>query len=74
MLNVNRGSKSKEGKKVILQGTRDEIQAIVYGIAMLGTKGLSVKDPSGKYALRSLPGNFSGLQLLCEHRFDRIVI
>ena len=32
---------------------------------MLGPKGLSVADPSGKYTLRSLPGNFSGLQLLC---------
>ena len=32
---------------------------------MLGTKGLSVNDPSGKYTLRSLPGNFSGLHLLC---------
>jgi len=24
-----------------------------------------VNDPSGKYMLRSLPGNFSGLHLLC---------
>jgi len=32
---------------------------------MLGTKKLLVNDPSGKYALRSLPGNFSGLHLLC---------
>ena len=42
-----------------------EVQRISLEIGMLGTKGLSVNDPSGKYTLRSLPGNFSGLHLLC---------
>lgn len=44
---------------------KDEVQRIALEIAMLGTKGLSVNDPSGKYTLRSLPGNFTGLHLLC---------
>lgn len=45
--------------------SKDEVQRIATEIAMLGTKGLSVNDPAGKYSLRSLPGNFSGLHLLC---------
>ena len=44
---------------------KDEVQRIALEIAMLGTKGLSVNDPSVKYTLRSLPGNFTGLHLLC---------
>ena len=43
----------------------EEVQRITHEIATLGTKGLSLNDPSGKYTLRSLPGNFSGMQLLC---------
>jgi hypothetical protein len=42
-----------------------EIQKISFEIAMLGTRGLDVNDPAEQYTLRSLPGNFSGLQLLC---------
>ena len=43
----------------------DEIQRITLEIAMLGARGLSVNDPSVRYTLRSLPGSFSGLHLLC---------
>ena len=43
----------------------DEVRRITMEIAMLGTKGLSVSDPAEKYTLRTLPGNFSGLRLLC---------
>ncbi len=43
----------------------EEIQRITLEIAMLGAKGLSVNDPSTRYQLRSLPGNFCGLDLLC---------
>ena len=47
-------------------GHRSRLGAVIsVEIAMLGTKGLSVNDPSGKYTLRSLPGSFSGLHLLC---------
>lgn len=44
---------------------KDEVQRITLEIAMLGAKGLSINDPSTKYQLRSLPGDFSGLHLLC---------
>jgi tetratricopeptide (TPR) repeat protein len=42
-----------------------EVQQITLEIATLGTHGFSVNDPSTKYQLRSLPGDFSGLHLLC---------
>ena len=32
---------------------------------MLGTKGFEVNNPEQKYSLRSMPGRFSGLHLLC---------
>ena len=32
---------------------------------MLGAKGLKVSDPTECYTLTSLPGKFSGLNLLC---------
>jgi len=54
-----------EALRIFKDMPKDEVQRISVEIAMLGTKGLSVNDPSGKYTLRSLPGNFSGLQLLC---------
>jgi tetratricopeptide (TPR) repeat protein len=44
---------------------KDEVQKITMEIAMLGAKGLSVNDPSKNYQLRSLPGDFTGLHLLC---------
>ncbi|MFT6862288.1 MAG: tetratricopeptide (TPR) repeat protein [Akkermansiaceae bacterium] len=44
---------------------QEEVQKIAFEIATLGSKGLSVNDSTEKYALRSLPGNFSGLHLLC---------
>ena len=42
-----------------------EIRKITFEIATLGMGGIDVNDPARKYSLRSLPGNFSGLQLLC---------
>lgn len=44
---------------------KDEVQKVTLEIAMLGAKGLSVSDSTKKYTLRHLPGNFSGLHLLC---------
>lgn len=38
--------------------------AIVFEIAMLGRSGLDINDPAKRYELRSLPGSFSGLQLV----------
>ena len=34
-------------------------------VAVLGLKGINVNAPSIRYHLRSLPGDFSGLHLLC---------
>jgi len=44
---------------------KSEIQKITFEIAMLGRRGLDVNDPAQKYSLTSVPGTFSGLQLLC---------
>jgi Flp pilus assembly protein TadD len=44
---------------------RAEIQSITFEIAMLGTRGLQVNDPAEQYTLKSIPGKFSGLHLLC---------
>ena len=44
---------------------KPEIQKISFEIAMLGTRGLDVNDPSHQYTLNSITGKFSGLQLLC---------
>lgn len=43
----------------------NDVKRITLEIAMIGSKGLSVQDPTTKYTLRSVPGAFSGLQLLC---------
>lgn len=39
-------------------------QTITTEIALLGRNGLNINDPAQQYQLRSLPGNFSGLQLV----------
>jgi Flp pilus assembly protein TadD len=44
---------------------KPEIQKISFEIAMLGTRGLNVNDPSQQYTLNSIAGKFSGLHLLC---------
>ena len=43
----------------------EQVQQIGFEIATLGQKGLDTKDTSQKYTLKSLPGNFSGLHLVC---------
>jgi Flp pilus assembly protein TadD len=44
--------------------SKQEIQAIGQEIAVLGMKGLDINDPSRKYTLRLLRGEFSGLHLV----------
>ena len=44
--------------------TPAEVQTIGFEIALLGRSGLDVNNPDRKYALRSLPGEFTGLQLM----------
>jgi len=43
----------------------EEVQKIGFEIAILGTRGLDINDSTQKYTLRSMPGIFSGLHLLC---------
>ena len=42
-----------------------EVQRIAFEIATKGRTGLDTNDPAKKYELKSLPGHFSGLQLVC---------
>ncbi len=39
-------------------------QSVTFEIALLGRNGLDINDPAQKYTLKSLPGMFSGLQLV----------
>ena len=39
-------------------------QEIAFEIGLLGQRGLDINDPEQKYALRTLPGKYSGLHLL----------
>jgi len=41
-----------------------QVGQAVYEIAMLGSRGLNINDSSRKYTLRSLPGEFTALQLV----------
>jgi tetratricopeptide (TPR) repeat protein len=43
---------------------RERTQAIVFEIASLASSGLNIKDRRSRYRLSSLPGEFSGLQLV----------
>lgn len=45
--------------------SRSDVQRIAFEIAILGRKGLNVNDPEQNYRLQSLPGEHSGLQLVC---------
>lgn len=54
------------GALELFQGMQEaDIQRIVMEIAVLGSRGLKVNEPAEHYTLRTLPGNFSGLHLLC---------
>lgn len=44
--------------------TPEQVQAVTLEIALLGRQGLDTNDSTPKYSLRSLPGNFTGLQLV----------
>ena len=43
----------------------EQIRGVVTEIAILGQSGLSTSDPDRKYQIRSFPGDFTGLQLVC---------
>ena len=44
---------------------RADVQKIGFEIAVLGQQGLDTNDPTARYQLKSMPGKFSGLQLVC---------
>ena len=44
--------------------TPEQVQAVTLEVALLGRQGLDTNDSTPKYSLRSLPGNFTGLQLV----------
>ena len=44
---------------------RKEVEKIGYEVARLGMDGFDVNDSRQKYQLRSLPGQFSGLHMVC---------
>jgi tetratricopeptide (TPR) repeat protein len=41
-----------------------EVQGVAFEIAMLGMRGIDPNDAAKKYTLRSMPGTYSGLELL----------
>jgi len=41
------------------------VKKIAFEVGLLGTGGLSINDPEKKYTLKSIDGEFSGMQLLC---------
>ena len=43
---------------------REAVGRVVLEIARLGEHGLAINEPGTRYTLQSLPGDFSGLQLL----------
>jgi Flp pilus assembly protein TadD len=43
----------------------EEVKKIGFEIALLGQKGLATNEAAEKYRLKSLPGKFSGLHLVC---------
>jgi hypothetical protein len=43
----------------------EEVRKIAFEIGMLGEKGLEINEPAQQYQLRSMPGKFSGLQMVC---------
>ena len=45
--------------------TTQQVQAVGFEIAILGMQGINPADSEKPYTLKSLPGQFSGLQLLC---------
>jgi hypothetical protein len=45
--------------------TPDQVKNVGFEIATVGMNGINVNDPKSEYHLRTLPGTFTGLQLLC---------
>lgn len=53
-----------EALKIFKKVGPKDTQRIALEIALLGQSGLQINDPAKQYKLKSLPGEFSGLELL----------
>lgn len=53
---------------------RSRVQKIAFEIATLGQSGLEIHDPMKTYQLESLPGEYTGLQLLSYMYFGFQII
>ena len=42
-----------------------EVQRILYEVGTIGNKGFDINDSTQKYELQSMPGKFSGMQMVC---------
>lgn len=70
--NLRKGGKERPDVVMYCLGALDrfhsmankEIERVGHEIAILGMQGLDINDPTKKYTLRSLPGEFSGLHLV----------
>lgn len=51
--------------KLFEEKTAEAVRSISFEIAMLGRSGLDIHNPDRKYRLTSLPGEFTGLHLVC---------
>ena len=47
------------------QMPQKEVGALVMEIAQLGQFGLAIHEPAKRYTLKQLPGDYSGLELVC---------
>ena len=45
--------------------SKQDVKNVGFEVAPLGMKGFDVNDSTQKYQLRSLPGRFSGLHMVC---------
>ena len=50
--------------QIFAEANQEKVQAVTFEVAMLGRSGLGINDPTAKYTLKSLPGKFTGLQLV----------
>lgn len=51
--------------KTFSEMSNEDVKKVGLEIAALGMNGINVNDPQSQYQLRTLPGTFSGLRLLC---------
>ncbi|MGI9253767.1 MAG: tetratricopeptide repeat protein, partial [Thermomicrobiales bacterium] len=42
-----------------------EVQSVAFEIAVAGQQGIDVNNPGSRYELRSIPGEFTGMHLMC---------